>query len=331
METPLQSDDGLKYRKRKPINELKPNEQVKDIFVVRFKKPVEKTKTNKYYFTLKIQDAFGDMMLKYWGSEDQNKVEEVFNSIQNDDVVLVEGMVNEFNGKLDLSVNDGKLKVLKPEEYEIKDFIRVSDKNPEEMFAELKKHVESVQNLELKQILDAFFNDSEFVEKFKKSPAAMQKHHNWVCGLMEHTLNLINICLDISKYHELDNDLLITGAILHDIGKLEEFETTTQIKVTDKGNLLGHITIGIQNLTRKLDRTNISEETKNKVVHMLISHHGKLEYGSPKIPSFPEALILSKVDELDAFIAQMIDRRKNANTQDSFIYDRDFQTNIYLK
>jgi len=321
----------MQYRKKKQITELKPNEQVNDIFVVRFKKPVEKTKNGKYYFTLKIQDAVGDMMLKYWGSENQKSVEDVFNSIQSDDVILVEGTASEFNGKLDLSVNDGKLKVLKPDEYEIKDFIRSSEKDTEEMFAELKKHVESVQNPELRQILDAFFNDKEFVEKFKKSPAAMQKHHNWVSGLLEHTLNLINICLDIAKYHPLDRDLLITGAILHDIGKLEEFETTTQIKVTDKGNLLGHITIGMQMLTRKLDQLEISQETKHKVMHMLISHHGKLEYGSPKKPSFPEALILSKVDELDAFIAQMIDRKKNANTQDSFIYDRDFETNIYLK
>ncbi len=321
----------MQYRKKKQINELKANEQVSDIFVVRFKKPVEKTKNGKYYFTLKIQDAVGDMMLKYWGNENQKGVEDVFNSIKSDDVILVEGTVSEFNGKLDLSINDGKLKVLKPEEYELKDFIRTSEKDTEVMFAELKKHVESVQNPELKQILDTFFNDKDFVEKFKKSPAAMQKHHNWVSGLMEHTLNLINICLDITKYHPLDKDLLITGAILHDIGKLEEFETTTQIKVTDKGNLLGHITIGVQMLTRKLDTLDISQETKTKVIHMLISHHGKLEYGSPKIPSFPEALILSKVDELDAFIAQMIDRKKNANTQDSFIYDRDFETNIYLK
>lgn len=321
----------MQYRKKRQISELKANEQVSDVFVVRFKKPVERTKAGKYYFTLKIQDAFGDMMLKYWGSDNQGEVEEVFGSIRGDDVIFAEGIVSEYNGKLDLSVNDGKLRALKPGEYEIRDFIRTSEKDPEGMFAELRAHVESVQGPELRRILDAFFNDDDFVEKFKKSPAAMQKHHNWVSGLMEHTLNIINICLDIAKYHKLDKGLLITGAILHDIGKLEEFQTTTQIKVTEKGNLLGHITIGVQMLTRKLDTLDISEETKNKVIHMLISHHGKLEYGSPKLPGFPEALVLAKVDELDAFAAQMIDRMENAATEDSFVYDRDFGVNIYLK
>jgi 3'-5' exoribonuclease len=142
---------------------------------------------------------------------------------------------------------------------------------------------------------------------------------------------VINICNDITNYHtDLNRDLLLVGALLHDIGKIEEFETTTLIKVSDKGNLLGHITLGTQMLTRKLDSLSISEITKQKLLHMLVSHHGQPEFGSPKAPCFPEALLLAKVDELDAFITQMRAHKGDASTEDSFTYSKDFG-NIYLK
>lgn len=319
------------YKKEKNINELKVNEEVKDLFVVRFKKPVEKTRKDTYYFTLKIQDALGEMMLKYWGRENKESVEQLYNTIKPDSVIYVEGIVSEYNGKLDLSVNEGALKVLKEGEYDLSDFIRTSDKNTEEMFLELKKYIDSVENEEFKKALASFFDDEDFVKKFKQSPAAMYKHHGWVGGLLEHTLSVLKICCDLIKYHKLDKDILITGAILHDIGKMEEFETTSLIKVTDKGNLLGHITLGVQMLSKKLDALKVSEIIKNKLLHILISHHGNLEYGCPKLPSFPEAFIIAKADELDALAIQMIDYKENASTEDSFIYSKDFKTNIYLK
>jgi len=320
------------YKKQKNINELKANDPVKDIFVVRFGKPPEQTRNGNYYFSLKVQDGFGDMMLKYWGKENQEEVQALYDSIKPDTIVYVEGMVNEYNGKLDLSVNNGNLKVLKQGEYDIKDFIRVSEKDTEEMFTELKGYIDSVEDSELKKVLNAFFEDKEFTEKFKHSPAAMYKHHGWVSGLLEHTLSVLKICLDLSKYHKLDKDLLIAGAALHDIGKIEEFETTNQIKVTDKGNLLGHITLGIEMFCDRVSKLEgVSEITKNKLLHIIISHHGKKEYGSPKLPSFPEAFIIAKADELDALAMQMVDHKENANTDDSFIYSKDFGTNIYLK
>lgn len=319
------------YKKQKNISELKNGEIVKDLFVVRFKKPIEETRKNTFYFSLKIQDAFGDIFLKYWGSENKQAVEQLYDSIQPDCVVYAEGIVNEYNGKLDLSVNEGKLKVLKEGEFDISDFIRKSKKDAEEMFAELKKHIDSIKNGEIKKILDAFFNDKEFAENFKNSPAAMYKHHGWVSGLLEHVLSVVNICCDIAKYHKLDKDLLIAGAILHDIGKIQEFETTSLIKVTDKGNLLGHITLGIQMLSKKLRELGTSEIIGNKLLHIIISHHGCIELGCPKPPSFPEAFIIAKADELDALTMQMIDCKENALTEDSFFYSKDFGTNIYLK
>jgi 3'-5' exoribonuclease len=320
-----------KYKKVCQISWLKLNDRIKDLFVVRFKKPVQKTSTDNFYFTLKIQDGYGDMLLKYWGGSNQADVEKLYDSIKADDVIYVEAVVRDFRDRLELNVNEGGLRVLKEGEYDITDFIRKSDKNPDEMMDELEKIIEGIENPEYKTVLNAFFADQQFKNKFKYAPAAMYKHHGWISGLLEHTLSVVHICADIARYHSLDEDLLLTGAILHDIGKITEFETTSLIKVTDKGNLLGHITMGVQMLSAKLEGLDVSEVTKNKLLHMVISHHGSKEYGSPKLPSFPEAFIVAKADELDALAVQMIDFKENAQTEDSFIYSKDFETNIYLK
>jgi 3'-5' exoribonuclease len=319
------------YEKQKSIAEYKANEEFKDVFVVRFTKELRETSGGKWFFEIKIQDANGDGMLKYWGSENKAKVEELLNSLKEDDVIYVEGRVSEYMGKIDFSVNEGKLKILMPEEYDVADFIRNSDRDTEEMFTKLKEYMDSVQNLELKQVLNAFFSNQDFVEKFKKSPAAMYIHHGWVAGLLEHTLTVTSICVDVSKHHSnLDKDLLITGAVLHDIGKIEEFKTTTQIKVTDKGNLLSHMIIGVQELTRVLDKLDIQETTKNKLLHTMIAHHGSVENGCPKPPMTPEALIIAKADDLDAQLVTMLDAKNTAQTNDSFIYNK-HMGNIYLK
>jgi 3'-5' exoribonuclease len=319
------------YKKQKSISEYKPSEDFKDIFVVRFTKGPYQTKRGTYYLEIKVQDAVGEAILKYWGSEDVQKIEELLKSLEEDSVIFAEGRVSEYNGKIDFSVNEGNLKTLKDGEYDISDFIRCSERDADKMFNELEKYIKSVKNSELQKVLDAFFSDKEFVEKFKKSPAAMYIHHGWVSGLLEHTLTVLNICMDVARHHkDIDRDLLVTGAILHDIGKISEFVVSTQIRVSDKGNLLSHLILGIQKLTRVLDKLDISEETKNKLLHIIVSHHGKIENGCPKIPMFPEALIIAKADDLDSSLVEMVDTKKNAQTTDSFIYNRRLG-NIYLK
>ena len=317
------------YKKQKSISEYKPNESFSDVFVVRFTKEIRETKNGKYFFEVKIQDANGDGMLKYWGSNDKAKVEEVYNSIQPDAVIFVEGSVSEYMGNIDFSVNEGKLKVLQEGEYEISDFIRVSARDPEEMFSILQGFMDKIEDPEYKQVLDAFFKDEEFLKKFKTSPGAMYIHHGWVSGLLEHTLAVTTICVDLTKFHKLDYDLLVTGAVLHDIGKIEEFVTTTQVKITDKGNLLSHMIMGVQELTRRLDKLEIDGIKKNKLIHIMISHHGSVEYGCPKPPMFPEALVIAKADELDANTVTMLEAKENAGTNDSFTYNKHVG-NVYL-
>ncbi len=318
------------YKKQKSILDYSANEQFQDLFVVRFTKELRKTSNGKWFFEVKIQDAQGDGMLKYWGTENKEEVEKIYKKIKEDSVIFVDGRTSEYNGKLDFSVNHGKLIILNENEYNISDFIRKSEKSEEEMFLKLKEMMEQVKDSEYKQVLNSFFDDKEFVKNFKKAPGAMYIHHGWVSGLLEHTLSIVQICFELTKYHKLDKDLLITGAILHDIGKIEEFKITTQIKITDKGNLLSHMILGVQELTRRLDKLNIDENKKNKLIHIMISHHGSVEYGCPKPPMFPEALIIAKADELDANTVTMTDAKENSQTNDSFIYNKQLG-NIYLK
>ena len=320
-----------KYKKVQTITGLKKDQIVNDFFFVKFKKPVEKYK-NGYKFELKIGDSSGEMMMKYWGEDNEQNVKKVYDSIKQDDVIFINGKVNEWNERLEIALNkDNTIKVCSPEQYNLSDFIKTSEKNIEEMFKELLQIVGSVKDPHLKKILDYFFSDKEFAEKFKQCPAAMYNHHGWIGGLLEHVLNIIHICEHITKIHPtLNRDLLVTGALLHDIGKIEEFSMSTHIRVTNKGILIGHLTIGAQMLSKAFDKIDIPEDYKLKVMHMVLSHHGKMEYGSPKIPAFPEALALYYADEFDARIHMMIVAKENAATEDDYIYTKEFG-NVYLK
>ena len=320
-----------KYKKIHTVAGLKKDQIVNDVFFVKFKKPVEKYK-NGYKFELKIGDSTGEIMMKYWGEDNEENVKKVYDSIKQDDVIFINGRVNEWKEKTEISLNkDNTIKVCSPEQYNTSDFIKTSEKDIEIMFKELMQVVGSVNDAHLKKILDYFFNDPEFVEKFKQCPAAMYYHHGWIGGLLEHVLNIIHICEQIAKTHpKLNRDLLITGALLHDIGKLEELDVSTHIKVTNKGTMLGHITIGVQILSKAFEKLDIPEDYKLKVLHMVISHHGKMEYGSPKTPAFPEALALYYADEFDAKIHMMIAAKENAATEDDYINTKEFG-NVYLK
>lgn len=320
-----------KYKKVQNVAGLRKDQVVSDVFFVKFKKPVEKYK-NGYKFELKIGDSSGEIMMKYWGEDNELNVRKVYGSIKQDDVIFINGRVNAWNEKLEISLNkDNALKVCSPEQYELSDFIKTSEKDIDVMFNGLLQVVDSVKDAHLKKILNYFFNDAEFAEKFKQCPAAMYYHHGWIGGLLEHVLDVIQICEQITKTHpRLNRDLLIAGALLHDIGKLEELDVSTHIKVTNKGTMLGHITIGVQILSKAFEKLDVPEDYKLKVLHMAISHHGKMEYGSPKIPAFPEALALYYADEFDARIHMMTAAKENAATEDDYIYTKEFG-NVYLK
>jgi len=320
-----------KIKKQKNIKELKAGDIISDLFVVKFKKPVQEY-ARGYRFEVRIGDSSGEIMLKYWGDNDKEFVQKIYDSIEKDGIVFVKGTIGEFNNNLELSVNDPEgVRMCKSEEYDPSDFILTTEKDIEEMYKEIEETINNIQDPILKKILNSFFSNTDFVKEFKTSPAAMYKHHGWIGGLLEHTLNVVNIFKNILKIHkEIDKDLLLTGAILHDIGKIREFEVISSIRTSKIGMLKGHIILGLEELTHKLKELSIKEEEAIKLIHILISHHGKLEFGSPKVPSFPEALAVYYADEMDAKLTQMINTKKDAITEDDYIYTKDFG-NVYLK
>lgn len=316
-------------KKLHQLAEFSKDAEFEDIFVVKFKKPVQPY-SNGYRFELRIADSSGELMLKYWGGADVQKVTELYDSIKPDDAVLVKGRVVEYNNQLEISCNDGNLKVLAQGDYDSADFVKKAE-NSDEMFLELMSIITTIENSEIKQILDAFFKDHEFVDRFKKCPASMYRHHAYIGGLLQHVLAVVKICLKIHQLNPtLDRDLLIAGALLHDIGKFDELKVGAVIRVTKAGTLAGHITLGAQEFEKRTSELKVSENTKLKLLNMILSHHGKLEYGSPKLPATPEAMALYYADELDAKLHQMIYKKQTAMTEDEYLYTKDFG-NIFLR
>jgi len=323
----------MQYSKKQKINELKTGDIVSDVFAVRSKTGITEYQ-NGLKFELEITDSTGKMTLKYWGGHNQSAVEQIHRSINEDDVIFINGRVSEYpagSGKKDISLNEtDRIKVCLEEEYNIADFIKTAE-NIEEMFEELTNIINSIQDPYSKAVLNSFLQDESFIKDFKKSPGAMYKHHAWIGGLLEHTLNVVKICEHLQKIHsELNRDLLLTGAILHDIGKIKELKVTTNIKFSDSGKLKGHLVMGLELLKEKLDKIEIPEEYKLKLSHILLSNHGKLEFGSPITPSFPEALVVYYADELDSKTKMIVTLKEEAQNQGDHIYTRDFG-NVYLK
>lgn len=313
--------------KKKLISQYDKFEKVNDIFVVKYKKPISKY-TSGYMFELRVGDSSKEINLKYWGPENQEAVEKLYDSIKPNSVVLVEGIIKEYKGKLEL--NASTINVLKEGEYPSDAFLRKSDEDIEAMWKELNAFISKIENPQLKKLIDSFFSDKEFLEKFKNHPASIYKHQGYLGGLLEHTLHVVKICdLMSTIYPKLNRDLLITGAVLHDIGKLRELDYANNVFATEEGRLIGHLIQGFQMISERMNQLTIDETLKNKVLHMILAHHGKNEYGSPKEPMFPEALCLHLADEMDAKLFSMIEFKDKAVTEDEFVYSNEFG-NIFL-
>ena len=326
----------VKIPKYKLLGEYKEGESVRDVFVVKIKKGISEY-VKGYSFTLVLTDSSGKSIdYKYWGGSDEQKVKELYNAIKNDSVMFIIGQTSSYQGKLQIASNEqNPIKILEKGEYEEADFIKKTSKNIDNLILELESYIEKVINPKLKLLLQNIFN-GKIKEQFKKHPAAISIHHNWIGGLLEHTLEVLKYC-ELSKeiFPPLNEDMLITGALLHDIGKLEEMEMTTRIKGTDSGMFSGHILLGSIFMSKEMDKIDLEKSTKEKIIHMIASHHGSLENGSPKEPMFPEAVALYHADEMSSKIAEMLNFIENSKneTEDNFMpkWDRSKPTNIFLR
>lgn len=315
------------------IKDLKSGMIVDGLFSVKYKHGI-RNYANGYMFDIGVADRTGEIEIYYWGGDNLSEVEKVFNGFSKNDVVHVKGVVSEWKGKLRIDVNppEGDLSLVM--EYNIEDFVAKTDKNIDDMFNSLITIIDTVHDSHLNQLLHSFFDDEEFVKSFKRASAAMYLHQAYIGGLLEHTLNVVEICKTLyALYPSMDYDLLITGAILHDIGKVKEFEISTNIRVSEEGMLIGHITLGAEMVMEKISKIpGFPDLLKMKLIHIILSHHGDGDYGSPREPMLPEAVAVHYADEADSKLHQYVKfRDEGRKISDDFRIYNKYIGSIYLK
>lgn len=229
-----------------------------------------------------------------------DNVSECIPLFEQGDVVKVRATVCRFDGRLQLKVD--RMKRAPQGEFDLGDFLPKTTKDVDAMWLELAKHVSSFNDPHLKALLTRFLEDEEISAALRDAPAAKGMHHAWIGGLLEHIVSLLGIAdLAAGHYPEINRDLLLTGVVLHDIGKLRELAWKTGFSYTIEGQLLGHITIGIGMVEKKLESLpGFPPKLRLLVEHMILSHHGQYEFGSPKLPMIPEAVLLHYLDDMDA-------------------------------
>jgi 3'-5' exoribonuclease len=252
------------------------------------------------YLALTLSDKTGAMEARMW--------EEFASAVSTCDegcYVKVQGQVAKYQGKFQITLT--KMRLAAESEIEAADFVPTTKFDIGEMWVELRGYVDAFSNAELRRLVFAFLDDEEIGAAYRAAPAAKVLHHAWIGGLLEHVLTLVRVCLaTVPFYPEVDADLLVTGAILHDIGKVRELSWGTTFAYTLEGQMIGHISIAQGMLREKIaGLPGFPEKLRVLVEHMILSHHGKYEFGSPKLPMTPEAVLLSALDDVEAKMQAM--------------------------
>jgi 3'-5' exoribonuclease len=275
------------------------NQNITTTFVVASKQ-IKPKKTGDLYIAMTLADRTGQIEAKVW-----DNVQEVIDVFDQDDFIKVKGLLNKYNNRFQLTIH--KLRKCEEHEVDFSDYLPKTEKDVDLLWQTLREFVDSFQNDHLQALLRAFMADPEIEMRYKNAPAAKTLHHAFVGGLLDHVVSLFRSCdLVARNYAQIDRDLLLSGAFLHDIGKLHELSYARSISYTTSGQLLGHMIIELEMLQKKIALVpNFPSELKILLEHMIISHHGQYEFGSPKLPMFPEALMLHYLDDLDSKMESM--------------------------
>ncbi len=308
----------------KRIKDLREGDRISDIYLCK-QKQAAVTKNGKPYESIILQDKTGTIDAKLW-EPDSPGIDE-YDAM---DYIQVYGDVNSFQGTLQVNVK--RIRVCREGEYVPEDYQPASTKNIDEMYSELLAFVKSVENPYLKRLLEEYFvEDEPFVKAFKNSSAAKTVHHGFIGGLLEHTLSVTKLCDYYCKlYPVLKRDLLLTAALCHDIGKIREISPFPVNDYTDDGQLLGHIVIGSQMVAEKVAQIPQFPHTLlSQLQHCILAHHGKYEFGSPKIPALIEALALNYADDTDAKLETFKEYLDNNSDRTGWLgYNKLFASNI---
>jgi len=309
------------------IESLKPGDRVDSVFVASNKRLQDFRNKPGQYLSVGLGDRTGQLEARLWDG-----AAEAAAAFAEGDVVRIKGKVDAYRGTNQIVIS--ALSPCAEDDYEPQDFLAVTERDLDELTTALQNAILSVENEHLKALLLAFFKPESFLQRFIESPASMRIHHPFVGGMGEHIVGAIQYCETLCQVHPLlDRDLLLTGVILHDIGKLRELDATPAIEYTDEGNLLGHLVIGTLMVEEKIrDLPGFPEELRLRVLHMIVSHHGELEFGSPKQPMTLEATALNLLENMDAKVQnfEQILRENEASDQTWTDYNTFLKRRLYL-
>ena len=307
----------------KYIKDYKDGDRVFDVYFCKFKSSAV-TKNGKSYDNVILQDKTGTLDAKIWDPNNAGIAD--FDAM---DYIEVYGEVTSFNGALQVNVK--RVRKCAEGEYDEKEYMPVSKKNLDEMFAALLKLIDSIENTYLNTLLKKFFvDDKAFAERFKKASAAKSVHHGFIGGLLEHTLGVTQLCdYYCSAYPVLKRDLLLTAAICHDIGKVREISAFPENDYTDEGQFLGHIVIGSEMLGEKIrEIAGFPPMLAMELKHCILSHHGEYEFGSPKKPAIIEAMALTYADNTDAKMETFTEILSSTQETGWIGFNRLFESNL---
>lgn len=314
------------------INQLQPGMNIEQVFLVR-DKDLRTTNNGQLYISCTLVDRTGNLPARMWQAN-----EAIYNAMPVDGFIQARGRTESYKGNLQFIVT--ALRPIKADKVDLSDFLAATEQDVEEMWGELVEILRQIKDPHLRLLIKKFMEDQDLVAAYKKSPAAMQMHHAFLGGLLEHTLGIARLAVAVCKlYPSLNADLLLAGVFLHDIGKTDELTRDMSFSYTDRGQLVGHITtaaIWVQQKAQAVAAETgepFPEKTVTLLQHLILAHHGVHEYGSPKLPATPEAMALHYLDNLDAKMHMFFREIANDTDDDASFtsFQRQLDVRIYKR
>lgn len=284
---------------RRFISQMGEREDVDEAFLVADKQ-LRANRNGNMYLQLRLSDRSGAVTAMMWNASDH-----IYGSFDNGDFVRINGKTQFYNGSLQMIVN--QVHRIDAKEVDEEDFVTIPSEDIEKLAVRLSELLRAVKNFHLRNLAECFLMDDPFMEKFTRAPAGIKNHHAYNGGLLEHVVSLMEVAAVVSpRYEDVDDDLLLLGAFLHDAAKVDELKFDRELGYSDEGQLIGHIVMAVGMVeakskeAEKLSGEEFPAELLLRLKHMIVSHHGEYEYGSPKLPMTPEAIALHYLDNLDA-------------------------------
>ena len=298
------------------VNQLTDGQSIDEIFLAS-EKQLRPNRAGHLYLQVRVSDKTGSLTAMLW-----NASQRVFDRFENGDYVRVKGAAQLYNGGMQVILKD--VAVAEPSHVDEAEFTTLSTKTVEDMVGQLAEQLRLLDNIHLRNLVEVFLSDEAFMNKFKRAPAGIKNHHAYQGGLLEHVISLVTLAQLVGgHYQRVDQDLLVMGAFLHDLGKTDELAYERDLAYRDAGQLLGHMSMGVELLHEKIKQAEVlsgepfPEMLAVHLKHMVLSHHGELQYGSPVLPMTLEAIALHFIDNLDAKmhgVAQIIDEDANLSS-----------------